>query len=495
MIFLSAQPDDFFFTWQIELQLFNFIQNGITNADDIHILVGYNPERGLSSFFKEVKKKNRNNARFFTYPDNRKSKAYVSSIRPHIINQHFESFPGLSNENIFYHDSDILFTELPDFLKLENSESWIVSDTKSYIGIDYIISRTSVQFLEEMCKIIGIEKQQIEANNDNAGGAQYFIKNCPKGFWSKVENNSEELFKLLNRYNQLNKCSDKTIEAWYSDMWSLLWNAWLFKKDVRISEELNFCWTKDSVDELRKNKIFHYAGTVDIEDVNYFRKFNYRSFPPYYDLQVLNISDNNCSSKIKKTISEFSGMQEKHILQNTTFIFILQNLEDLEDLINSINFIHKNFKTEIVLIYSGSEEQIDSKYFPLHTKYHRITSEKAGPIFSKKNLEHVSTEFFCFYNHKYIVSSSDLMKGLNYIFGHKDRCVIPCLKTYHKVDLLLKNLYFKFLNIEVLRKNKGKCIKRKLRSNPFVISRTDNFRKFEEFRNIKSMKQTVFGFD
>lgn len=90
MIYLSAQPDSFYYLWQLKLQLYNFSQLGISR-EDIHVLIGYDSKRGLSQKFAEFIQINQQ-ASFFTYPDLRKSKVYLSSIRPHIIYQHFLPF-------------------------------------------------------------------------------------------------------------------------------------------------------------------------------------------------------------------------------------------------------------------------------------------------------------------------------------------------------------------------------------------------------------------
>lgn len=139
MFFLSAQPDDYYFTWQLELQLFNFMRLGIP-PNDIHVLIGYNIKRGLRAYFQEFIKRNIDKASFYTYPDNRVNKEYLSSLRPHIIQQHLSKFPSIQNEAIFYHDSDIIFRELPDFYSLLNDNIWYVSDTRNYLDSDSLVS-------------------------------------------------------------------------------------------------------------------------------------------------------------------------------------------------------------------------------------------------------------------------------------------------------------------------------------------------------------------
>src|SRR4051812_49379132 len=133
MIFLSAQPDEFYFTWQLELQLYNFNKLGIP-ADSIHVLISYNPKKGLSHYYQEFIDKNYDKACIFTYADTRTKPRYQSSIRPHIIQKHLLANPHLEQEAIFYHDADIIFRELPDFDNMLNDDVWYLSDTGTYTG-------------------------------------------------------------------------------------------------------------------------------------------------------------------------------------------------------------------------------------------------------------------------------------------------------------------------------------------------------------------------
>ncbi len=146
MIFLSAQPDDYYFTWQLELQIYNFTNLGIS-AENIHILVGYDPKRDLWHYFDSLIEQYKNIASFFTYPDLREYKNYAPSLRPHIIAQHLKKFPHLQNESIFYHDSDIIFRELPDFLGMSENDTYYVSDTRSYLDSLYIKKIQKMVFL------------------------------------------------------------------------------------------------------------------------------------------------------------------------------------------------------------------------------------------------------------------------------------------------------------------------------------------------------------
>lgn len=107
MIFLSAQPDDYYFLWQLKLQLYNFNSPGIL-PESIHILIGFDEKRGLSSDFVDFINENPE-VKIYAYADLRQRRNYLSSIRPYLIARHLETFPDLEREDLFYHDSDIVF--------------------------------------------------------------------------------------------------------------------------------------------------------------------------------------------------------------------------------------------------------------------------------------------------------------------------------------------------------------------------------------------------
>ena len=65
MIFLSAQPDNFYFLWQLKLQLYNFNKLGIL-PEQIHVLIGYEKQKGLASYFKQFIKENKQ-AKFYAH--------------------------------------------------------------------------------------------------------------------------------------------------------------------------------------------------------------------------------------------------------------------------------------------------------------------------------------------------------------------------------------------------------------------------------------------
>lgn len=292
IIFLCAQPDVAYFHWQVEVMINNFIKVGI-NPNHIEILFSYdsypsNECKELAGRYPYV--------RFFFYKrtilDNG---GYIPILRPDIIEQHFRSYPNLSSEIIFYHDSDIIFRELPDFNSMCNDDIWYLSDTISYICADYIKSKSDILF-KEMCDISGIDPQLVESNNLNSGGAQYLMKGVDSEYWKEVKEKSLALYKyMLNRENVERKSLTpdqlkiyNPIQKWCADMWGVLWMSLKRGNKVQISKELNFSWGTSPMSDYESCKIFHNAG-VTTSDGGLFYKGEFIDKNPFEsDLSFVN---------------------------------------------------------------------------------------------------------------------------------------------------------------------------------------------------------------
>lgn len=313
MIFLSAQPDDSYFIWQLELQLHNFNKLNIASGN-IHVLIGFDKNNGLNPQFELFIKTNKQ-AIFFIYADTRKDTFYPSSLRPHLIKKHLKAYPRLENKSIFYHDSDIIFRVLPDFNKLLKSNTWHVSNAKEYLDSQYLKSKGEGLF-ENMCDIVGISQRIVIENDNNAGGAQYLLTNSTYEFWDKVEKDCVKLYFILNIYEQLNSKiiglnpKDNTpIQAWCADMWSLLWNAWKFGHKTHIDKELDFCWPHQHINHWNNVKIYHDAGVTEPQRNKYFYKHLYKTTSPYKD-DLSFIQKDSCSFKYVENLIEFIKLTE-----------------------------------------------------------------------------------------------------------------------------------------------------------------------------------------
>ena len=203
-----------------------------------------------------------------------------------------------------YHDCDIALTkplELAPYVCGCNPTCYL-SDTISYIGYEYILSKGE-DVLKLMCETIDIDIEIVKKNQNNSGGAQYLLKNIDYKFWQQVETDSENLFTNITKLNadKLDVNKDyHTLQIWCADMWAVLWNLWKIGKKTEIIDELDFTWATHSIDDWGKKSIFHNAG-VNNADNNLFYKANYLASRPKKNL---NINPNFASYKYYELVRQ-----------------------------------------------------------------------------------------------------------------------------------------------------------------------------------------------
>lgn len=320
MIFLSAQPDDTYFIWQLQVLTHN-LKDLEVKSENIHILVGYkqtiNPEWN--------KWKNTIYGTVHFIKDDRVSKKYLSSIRPNLIKKFFASNPNLLNQYCFYHDADILFHSLPFFEGMEDDRVHV--SRTDYIDYSYIVSKNSRSLVMDLIKSVGIDEGTLFKNQDNTGGAQYYFKGLGYEFWNKVEKDCEtmygtyfdnlttyrtEFFNLTVRpkadelglevtYEQwldaeaLGNIEIKNLpkydfQIWTTDMWVVLWNIWLLGYDSYANPELAFAWPSTDIKEWgSRYLIFHNSGVTDKDRFEYFYKQDFHHHFPYQDTNTLTL--------------------------------------------------------------------------------------------------------------------------------------------------------------------------------------------------------------
>lgn len=302
--YISAQPATDYYAWQVEVMINNFIKNGI-NPNYIDIVSSTSDGKVPESW--EKLRNHYNTVRFFNYRDTRNKPVYISSIRPHILEKHFEAHPYLKDEVIFYHDCDMIFTGKPDWGKFLDDDIWYLSDTKFYISADYIKGK-KYGIYERMCEIVGIDQSIPEKYNDiSSGGAQYIMKNIDHTFWKKVYDDSENLYQFfldhLKAFPQGCLGGYHPIQKWTADMWAVLWNAWYFGHDSKVVPEMDFTWPTHSIDNWKKNVIFHNAGVNnDTEGMFFKAKYSGNKLP--YDIKLKDFSEKKCSYRYVEEIIE-----------------------------------------------------------------------------------------------------------------------------------------------------------------------------------------------
>jgi hypothetical protein len=304
MKWISAQPATIYYAWQVEVYVNNFIQNGVSPAD-IHVLFLTDGEIPKEI---EVLQRSYPFIGFHFYNDNRNDKSYIPSIYFNAVKQHFKAHPELENETIMFHDSDtILLKPFEQTWELLGNKIWYFSDTNSYINYDYIMQKGEDVY-QRMLDIVGLDGIVPKICNSNSGGAQHLIKNSTYSFWNKVEKDSIALYKMFcetEHLYQKKHDGDYPIQKWTAGMWSLLWNAWYFGNEVKVSDKLNFCWATDKIESMHNKQFLHNAGVTEMGQ-NLFYKGGYTNTLPYGS--NLLISQEYCSYEYYKWIEKVASI-------------------------------------------------------------------------------------------------------------------------------------------------------------------------------------------
>jgi len=316
MIFVSAQPDQTYFHWQVELYLYQFAKHGI--ADRCYAIFGYRDKP--SEYAVELSKRFKHIVFYKDERDLTVPHYYIPSIRPHLLKQFFADHPELG-KTVFYHDSDIFLVRLPRFELMLNDSICYLSDTISYIGSENIQgcqSRYKDKYpeipdddlLQRMCDCVGLSMDLVKANNANSGGAQYLLKDIDAGFWEEAEHVCQSLYTCMQEYDTQYPIA-KGIQVWTSDMWTVLWLLWKRGSQTRIHRELDFSWATWSVKEYFSKPIFHLAGVKkEYIDKGMFYKGAYKNkniFNEYRRNKALfdTIDPKNATYEYVKIIKEY----------------------------------------------------------------------------------------------------------------------------------------------------------------------------------------------
>jgi hypothetical protein len=294
MKFICVQPAIDYYTWQVEVVINNFMKNGV-NPNDIEIVCAHYGT--ISDKWKKLAE-HYNYVRFFFYKDERPGKHYISSVRPHILHQHWLRYPELEQETVFYHDCDIILSKPADFQDLLNDDICYVSDTVSYIGANYIRSKGE-KYLDLMTGLVGIDKDYVISQEKDSGGAQYILKNIPAEFWEKVYTDSESLYYNVNRMIADDKPAH-AIQIWCADMWAVLWNLWVFGKETQVTSLMSFSWGTSNIQQWDKHPIYHNAGVVNDAAKLFFKGKYQRDLP--YNINIEDYNKDFCSIKYVEEI-------------------------------------------------------------------------------------------------------------------------------------------------------------------------------------------------
>jgi len=306
-LFVTSQPDVPYFHWQIKVYVHNFIELGIP-PENIHVLLGI-VKSGDKPTEESLKLKDLG-INVHHYDDDREDKSYIPSIKPFLISKWLKENPQYG-ESLFLHDSDIVFRVLPDFEKLMGDDITYLSDTIGYIGYNYIkdccnryekkhTNTYEGQLLDEMTDVVGLEVECVKCNQENSGGGQYLIKNTNHELWFKIYNDCVPLYNKMLDYQKRFPINPGEIQFWTAEMWSLLWNLWLYGIETKVVKELDFSWATDTVKVYETKPILHMAGVTDNLKNTKFYKGDYINVNPLMklseDINYFNFIDKNSST-------------------------------------------------------------------------------------------------------------------------------------------------------------------------------------------------------
>ncbi|QEL03486.1 hypothetical protein FKG96_22515 [Olivibacter sp. LS-1] len=473
IIYLSAQPDEFYFIWQLEIQLLNFSDMGI-HPSAIHVLIGYEQKKGLSDEFSAFINENRDKARFFIYPDTRKRRSYPSSIRPNLIRQHYLRIKDLESAIIFYHDSDVIFRTLPDFEQLRRGDTWYVSDTHTYLSVEYIKKYGGDRLLSEMCQVMDIPVSTILKNNKNTGGAQYLLKNVKADFWYTIEEDTENLYYHLSDFNNekaeeeylltgLRRSEFHGLQAWYADMWAILWRAWSLDITVKTHDELKFCWADDPNVLYESTKILHYSGSAQRGNGKNFSKTDYANFSPWHDSKLNFSSKEIASHAVIKYVHRVRDTQKRADLSDTSFLIPIRadSEERLENLYQVCSYLDKYFKTHILIAESDSMARVDKSLLPPDCQLFFLRDKNPTLHRTSVNnwlIKKADTPFIAIYDTDAVIPIQQILESVNRLRYDFCDMVYPYDGTFVLLDELFKQMFAKVLDPSLLSVNKNKFV-------------------------------------
>lgn len=272
--FITCLPSDTYYTWQCHLWLESLREIKQSHRAIVLIFnahnVPYNTKWDqIVSLYPE--------ATFKLYHDEHNVQAllgtYIPVLRPYLMWRFYTEFPYMEECQIFYCDSDIIFTDKFDISQLLEDDMNYVSDTNSYINASYFDSKINDvlpekqeeyktrDILNEISTQVGISREICEKFNNHSGGAQYLLKNIDATFWKKVMDDCIRIRLYLMGINKAYFASEnKGFQSWCADMWAVLWNIWNLNQETKIVPELDFAWSSNPKTILNTHTILHNAG-------------------------------------------------------------------------------------------------------------------------------------------------------------------------------------------------------------------------------------------
>lgn len=276
--YICAQPAVYYYTWQVEIMINNFIEVGIDPSQIDVLLMGDDMPHNWAKLVERYP------VNFYLYKDTRINKKYIPAIYFHLVAKHLEAHQEIEQQTVFFYDTDIIFTKPLDLSWALGDDTWYFSDTNSYINYDYVFSKGEEQFLK-MCEIVGIDPAIVKSKNNDSGGAQYLVKNPTSKLFKKIEEDSCKVYDYLcNHEPKWNRSDTYAIQKWTAGMWAFLWNAFLVA-DVKVDSRLDFIQATNPIGK-KDCSIFHNAGVSHAGEGMFFKGAYMHKLPYDENLKI-----------------------------------------------------------------------------------------------------------------------------------------------------------------------------------------------------------------
>jgi hypothetical protein len=314
--FLTIFPCDSYFTWQCHMWLESLRQIGMSHKAIVLIFTPKHREPNKTKFQQIMDIYHEVEWNWYRDVDNEvtpKLGVYIPILRPWTAMKYWQDHPEMKDKATFYCDCDILFTEKFNIDKFLDDDIIYCSDTNSYINASYFDSKIrdvlpekleeykKRDILDELAKMVGINRQICEKNNLHSGGTQYLFKNIDADYWKNILSKCIPAKSFLVNVNKEFFASEsKGYQSWTMDMWLVLWELWRRGQETKVVPELEFCWVHDDLHKLDRCTIYHNAGATNegTADFPIFYKGKYhQGLDPTKDPQLDVILNNEKTKK------------------------------------------------------------------------------------------------------------------------------------------------------------------------------------------------------
>lgn len=448
-MFLTAQSDDPYYLWQLELQLYNFKSLGI-DSRKIHVLLGYDPILGLRAEAKQLIEDKHDYAVFFIYMDDRARAG--TSLKPHIVKKHFIEFPCLQEEAIFYYDCHVIFSRLPMFSTLLNDKYWYLPDSKAREGNNCSKCLDDVT-IGRLAQTIDIDPEII-CDHSYGGYMPGLVKNASIEFWGKVEKDSETLCTYLHDNEDELACAltDCSIygPGWLSDMWAFIWNAYRFGYVIRMNEALNFSRPDEPLSEWGIRDI--YQNNQVTSGGRLFDKGRFVKRTPFFN-SYESTRDDVCQAMYMELLHSYEENYRRD-LSDVTFLFQVKgdSPERIENIRAAILHLNRFFTTSIEVVEVGTSQHL-SFYDSDNIGYEFIYNEATFLNFAKYwNLlcNKASTPFIVLHDADIIVNPEQMYQAIVKLRHAGYALCLPYDGEFVTIDEATRRRYLSDRNLSLL---------------------------------------------